>query len=535
MKYLSNYVTDPVAVKEAYSKYQQLTGTANDVSELKLTLNAIEHTLYLDAQSQTLVRCKWIGELYTVQYNEGWTICNTIGEVQYRSLSTAVQPWNCRWPEEVSIQVLKVEMQEALSMGQQLTQITKGVQKGVQQLRQLVSTKGGKMLNTGNLNDCIQELDGLSYLDIHSFQAQARSLLGTGPFIADHQNLAQVLQKFGKDWEGLFSASDWYQCVAVNREKGTWEGKRVIVSNGRIQPSWQYNLAITSTRNFSYLIPNVGEIWNGDCSLQVTERIPKANIKIPSDTAFYLALDNAAIDYQSLYPRIDFGASWYVPGGNCIELNKQVNGRKCLYLNNKYQSTRIQTGGTLCAKDSTTANPDTGCSARYMGGYGTSDGVLYTDGFTYSFLFYPDPTSQKGQSYLFSLGYYYNSAWERRFLLQYNDTTGMFKMRSDNNNPFSTQDAGYINKGEWHHVCIVNNGVNSTQNRYYLYVDGRHILTFQNPATLVPQQPYTNPAITIGYQYGNHAAGGYANLRWYNRPLFNNQIIALAQEAKGEN
>lgn len=105
----------------------------------------------------------------------------------------------------------------------------------------------------------------------------------------------------------------------------------------------------------------------------------------------------------------------------------------------------------------------------------------------------------------------------------------------------STQQAGYAEKGMWHHICITNNGKQPPEGQYKLYVDGKYILSFKHPSQWIPTQPYTNGQITLGGYYRGssgdypHAVGGYANLRWYNRPLYPNEILALAQEARGGN
>ena len=534
MKYLTNYVTDPIAVKKMYDKCSQIIGTAIEIRELKLLINDSQHLLQLQEENQNIANCKWIGELYTLQNREGWVICSSAGDVQYTSVGTALYPWNCQWPQGIALQLPAREIAEPPAMGQQLQSISTGVESGVQELRQVVANRKGELIHTGDLNTCVQHLDDLSYTDIHSFELQARSLLGTGSLqIQNYQKLLQALQKFGADWKNLFSDDDWYKCIAVNREAGTWTGTRMQIVKGSLQPSWQSALSITSQRKFTYFIPSQGQIWNGSCTIQIANHITSTSINKPQDTAFYLALDNASKSGESYYPSASFGTGWYVPRDRGIDVNKEVGNRKCLYLNNNYSAAYVNTGGSLLAKDATTANTTTGCSARY--------GYKHPDGFTYSFLFYPDMESEKGLGSLFCLGYYYNNKYNRRFVLQYNDTNKTFLMKSTQNQAMSTQQAGYAEKGMWHHICITNNGKQSPEGEYKLYVDGKYTLSFKHPSQWIPTQPYTNGNINLGgyYRYNSsdypHAVGGYANLRWYNRPLYPNEILALAQEAKGGN
>lgn len=534
MKYLSDYVTDPKAVKEVYNKCSQVVGTPNNILNIKLLIAGQQHWLQLLENNQNIARCKWYSQLYILQNREGWIISDTAGNVQYTATNTSIYPWKCQWPQNVEVSIVQKENIEALSMGQQLQQIQAGVQKGTDELRQIVANRKGQLVNTGNLNSCVQQLADASYIDIHSFQLQVRSLLGTSTTqIQNYQQLLKVLQKFGKDWKGLFSDNDWYKCISVNYANGTWTGIRMQIINGSLQPGWQYNFNITSQRKFGYITPAQGQIWNGTCTIQIINRTGNTDIIQPQDMAFYLQLDRAYIIGEQLYPAPQFGASWYISEVPGIEINKEVGNRKCLYLKDDVSSVSIDTGGSLCAQDATTANIYTGCSARY--------GDNHTDGFTYSFLFYPGIQSTRSAASLFCLGYYYNSSYQRRFVLEYNATTGAFLMKSTQNQALIINQAGYAEKGKWHHICITNNGKQPPEGEYKLFIDGKYIASFRHPSQWIPTWNYTNGGISLGgyYRYNNdaypHAVGGYANMRWYNRPLQVEQILALAQEARGSN
>ena len=317
----------------------------------------------------------------------------------------------------------------------------------------------------------------------------------------------------------LPGASTYYQCTAVSGD--TWSGQKLVIDDAG---NYIISDTVTSGLSCSGFTPEVGGVYLEDSRIFVADYWAKI---IPTDTAFNLPLDATSHSGESV--TLDScGISSYCPRSSYLQHAKEIDGIKCLYLNDiSSGGVYINTGGGLIAKDDTTANESTGCSARYGVGHP----------WTYSFWFYPDSATNIGEGCLFTLGYCWNSGWDRRLRLNYDDNSGAFLLFTDQNDSVNSGWNGSAQKQKWHHICVTGKEDART---FSLYVDGKYVVTLTHGSTEIPHQSYRNPDFWIGGTQscpGNggskdlrHATGGYAKMKWYNRVLREGEIAALAEE-----
>lgn len=322
------------------------------------------------------------------------------------------------------------------------------------------------------------------------------------------------------DGGGTGGAAKFYKCASVDTSNKTWSGYEVLLDDGNF-------VTISSEETpgliYSVFTPAVGEIWSEDGMLQISTY--SAPISFPVDFAFNIPLDQTSLQNGRILPYPNFGDTWQVSNTYVVQHQKELNGVKCMYFNYG-ASMYIETWSSLCAADATTANANTGCSARYGNG----------NPWTYSFWYNPSTDGENGEGGLFAVGYYYNNGYHRQLLLTYNGADGTFRLRTTSNDSISTDWSGYAEPGKWHHICVT---AEADARTFKLYVDVKHTATLKHPSADIPQESYTgNPQIYIGGIWSNGcdypAAGGYAKLKWYNRVLDTGEIAGLSQEIESD-
>lgn len=313
-------------------------------------------------------------------------------------------------------------------------------------------------------------------------------------------------------------SAKYYKCASVDIANKTWSGYGTTIDESGYVT---FADEVTDGLTYTLFTPKAGEVWSENAMLQIGKFLTP--IAYPTDIAFNLPLDATSNSGEDV--TLDScGVGGWCPRENYLEHSKNIDGVKCLYLH-EGSKVYIEVGGGLFAKNDTTANEVTGCSARYGVGHP----------WTYSFWFYPNSQTNVGEGLLFTLGYCYNSGYDRRLRLAYNDVTGTFQLQTDRNDSATTEWSGYAEKQKWHHICVTGKEDSKT---FALYIDGVYVVTLTHGSN-IPYQPYTNPDFWLGGTASNpggnstdlqHVIGGYAKMKWYNRILEPGEIVALSQE-----